>query len=79
MDQRERELWKGIASAAGLVGQLGFAIAAPIVLGAVAGAYLDRLLNAHGIVTFSMIVLGLVAAGYSGYRMIVAVLRDKRD
>ncbi|HOT50108.1 MAG TPA: AtpZ/AtpI family protein [Candidatus Hydrogenedentes bacterium] len=78
MDPRERELWKSIADAAGLVGQLGASIAAPIVLCAVAGVYLDRWLGARGIATFGMIVLGLAAAGYSGYRMIAAVLRDKR-
>ncbi len=78
MDKGERDLWQAVTSTAGLVGQLGFAVAVPIVLGAVIGVHLDRWLGAHGIVVFAMILLGLVGAGYGAYLMIANVLRDKR-
>lgn len=78
MDNRERELWRGVTSAAGLVGQLGFAVVTPIVLCAVVGVRLDHWLGAHGIVVFAMIVLGLVSGGYAAYRMLARVLRDKQ-
>lgn len=77
MDKPERELWRAVASSAGLVGQLGFTVAIPIVLGAVAGVHLDRWLNAHGLIVAPMLLLGMAAAGYGAFRMLRAVFRSK--
>lgn len=76
MDKGERDLWRAVTSTAGLVGQLGFAVAAPIVCCALGGFYLDAWLDAHGIVVFTMVILGIAGAGYSAYRILASTLRD---
>ena len=65
-------------SALALVGQLGLVVAIPIVLGVLFGNYLDKLAGAHGLVLIGMVLLGIVAAAYSAYRVLKQVLDWKQ-
>ena len=53
-----------------LVGQLGLVIALCIVLSVFAGIYLDRMVGSKGILTFVMIIVGLVVAGFSAWTLL---------
>lgn len=48
-------------SALSLVGQVGFTIAIPIVVGVIAGRYLDNLLGGSGLVLAGIILLSVVS------------------
>lgn len=52
--------------AVALVGQLGAVISLPIVLGALAGAYLDR----GPLVLVTLIILGVIAGMVGAYRIV---------
>ena len=57
-------------SAYTLVGQLGLVVALCIVLSVFAGIYLDRMVGSKGILTFVMIIVGLVVAGFSAWTLL---------
>jgi ATP synthase protein I len=61
-----------------MVGQLGFAVAVPIVLGVVVGNRLDKWLDAHGLILVALILLGVAGGVYSAYRLLAGAISDKR-
>ncbi len=58
---------------------VGFFIGGSIVLGVVAGMWLDRRLNTEPILVIVGLILGVIVAFYGVYRMLVPLLNDKRD
>lgn len=52
----------------GLIGELGFSIALPIVGGAVLGKLLDEKIGTSPKLTLSLIFLGMFFGGFSAYR-----------
>lgn len=63
--------------AIGLIG-IGWYIAACIVLGTLAGFWLDGEADTKPVFTLLGVGLGLVTAGYGGYRMLTDVLRPRK-
>ena len=61
-----------------LVG-VGFFVGGSIVLGVVAGMWLDTRLNSGHIWVIVGLLLGLVIAFYGVYRMLLPFLSNKRD
>ena len=61
-----------------LVG-VGFFVGGSIVLGVVAGMWLDTRLNSGPIWVIVGLLLGLVVAFYGVYRMLLPFLNNKRD
>lgn len=57
-------------SAVALITQLGLVVALCIVGSVLAGVYLDRLVGSNGILVLVMILVGLVAAGVSAWKLI---------
>ena len=53
-----------------LVGQLGFTIAASIVLGLLLGLWVDGLLGTRPLFTLLLSLVGISAASYAGYRAV---------
>lgn len=72
-DPERRETLQGLGALA-LVGQVGLAVAAPIVAGVLGGLFLDRFLGGTGIVLLLMIFLGIAAGIFGAYRAISAHL-----
>lgn len=66
------------AAALRLIG-IGFFVGGSIVLGVVAGTWLDTRLNSGPICVIVGLLLGLVVAFYGVYRMLLPFLNDKRD
>jgi len=64
--------------ALGLTG-VGFFIAGSIILGVVAGHWLDSKLSSEPIWTIVGLILGIVVAFYGVYRMILPLTRNKRN
>ena len=62
-----------------LFGQLGLAVALPIVAGAWLGNYLDTRLGAHGLILITAILLGVVAGVYEAWVLISRILRAQED
>ena len=72
MTKRTRDIPAGaVFSALALVGQVGLTMGAAIGLGVVGGLYLDRWLDASGIVLVLMIGLGIAAGGYAVYKLMM--------
>ena len=65
-------------NAAMLAGQVGFTVAIPIVVGVLAGTYLDRWLNAHGLILVAAILLGVAGGGYAALRMLMKEISWKK-
>ncbi len=61
--------------AARLIG-IGWYFATCIVIGIVGGVLLDRIADTHPLLTVSGMALGMLAAFYGGYRMIMDVLEQ---
>ena len=61
-----------------LVG-VGFFVGGSILLGVVAGLWLDNKLNSAPIWVIVGLFLGLVIAFYGVYRMLLPLMDDKRD
>lgn len=55
---------------------LGSYIATCIAGGTIGGYFLDEALDTGRIFTLSGLALGLITAGYGGYRMLMDTLRD---
>ncbi len=58
---------------------VGFFIGACIMLGTIAGLWLDDRLNTKPIFVIIGLVLGVVVAGYGVYQMLLPLLGNKRD
>ena len=61
----------------GLIG-IGWYVATCIVLGVLAGLWLDGQLETKPLFTLLGLGLGLLVAGYGSYRMLMDVLRARR-
>jgi ATP synthase protein I len=57
-------VWESLA----LVGQLGFTIAVPLVLGTILGNYLDGITHQHIFLLLGLL-LGLIVGIYGAYRL----------
>lgn len=64
-------VWGGLA----LAGELGFAMAVPIALGAIGGEYLDSLTHANTIYILLGLLLGLIVGIYAWYRLLSPFLK----
>ena len=62
----------------GLIG-LGFYVGGSIILGVVAGLWLDNRLNTEPILMIGGLILGLAIAFLGIYRMLLPLIRNKRD
>ncbi len=58
---------------------VGFFIGGSILLGVVAGLWLDSKLNTSPILVIVGLVLGIVVAFYGVYQMILPLIRNKQD
>ncbi len=67
---------KDLPPALGLIG-IGWYVAACIVLGVLAGLWLDGQADTKPLFALLGLGLGLAAAGYGGYRMLMDVLRPR--
>lgn len=63
--------------ALGLIG-IGWYVATCIVLGTLAGLWLDGATDTKPVFTLFGMALGLLAAGYGGYRMLMDVVRPRK-
>lgn len=63
--------------ALGLIG-IGWYIATCIVMGTLAGLWLDGQTDTRPVFTLLGIALGLITAGYGGYRLLMDALRPRR-
>jgi hypothetical protein len=66
-----------VLAALALLGQLGLAMAVPMVLCAVAGKYLDGWLHGHGVLLIFMILVGIAAGAYGVYLLLAKDLNWK--
>ena len=58
---------------------VGFFIGGSIVMGVVAGLWLDNRLDTKPVFILSGLVLGIVVAGYGVYQMLLPLIRSKQD
>jgi len=58
---------------------IGFYIGGSIVLGVVAGRWLDSMLNTKPVLVIVGLILGIVVAFYGVYRMILPLTHNKRN
>lgn len=72
-DPEDHDALQGLGALA-LVGQVGLAVAAPIVAGVVGGLFLDRFLGGTGLMLVPAILLGIAAGIVGAYRVIVTHL-----
>ncbi len=62
----------------GLVRDIGFSIAIPLVLGAFAGAWLDQRFNMRPKFTLSFLIAGLLISIISLYKIVKDIINNKR-
>ena len=70
-DMSNRESKLSAFTALALAGQLGFAVAVPIVGGVLIGNYLDRWLGAGGVILVFAILFGVACGVYSGFSLLM--------
>ena len=58
---------------------VGFFIGGSIVMGVVAGLWLDNRLDTKPVFILSGLVLGIIVAGYGVYQMLLPLIRNKQD
>ncbi len=58
---------------------VGFYIAASILLGLLGGLWLDSRLNTEPILVIAGLLLGLVVAFWGVYRMLIPLIRNRKD
>jgi len=58
---------------------IGWYFAVCIILGLVGGVLLDRVAGTEPLLTLIGLTLGLFLAFYGGYRMLMEVIRPKKD
>ncbi len=62
-----------------LITQVGLTMVTSVLVGAVIGTYLDRLLGTTAVFTLLLIVLGAGSGFYSVYRLILSMSSGNRD
>ena len=65
MKKKPPSVWESLA----LVGQLGFTIAIPLVLGTLLGNYLDSVTHQKTLFLLLGLLLGLIVGVYGAYRL----------
>ena len=68
-----REEFGGLAALT-LVGQVGLAVALPILAGVALGVYLDGIVQTGGLIVAGMILAGIVGGVAGAYRIIASHL-----
>jgi F0F1-type ATP synthase assembly protein I len=58
---------------------VGWYIAGSILLGVLAGQWLDSKLDTEPLFVISGLILGIVIAGYGVYQMLLPLISDKRN
>ena len=58
---------------------VGFFIGGSIVLGVLAGLWLDNKLNTEPVFILLGLVMGIIVAGFGVYQMLLPLLRDRQD
>lgn len=61
----------------GRIGDIGFAIALPIVGGAIAGVFVDRLWSTTPKATLSLLFLGIIISFMNVLRTVQTILKEK--
>lgn len=59
-----------------LISQVAYSMLAPILLGLFIGNLLDKWLNLNGIFLFIFLIMGIISAFTSTYKLIMNVNRD---
>ena len=60
-----------------LMGQLGFVIVIPIVLGAILGSFLDGKFHTSPILILVGLLLGLISGIFGAYRLFSRAIKDR--
>ena len=58
---------------------VGFFIGGSIVLGVIAGRWLDNMLNTEPVLVIVGLILGIVVAFYGVFQMLLPLIGNKRD
>ena len=58
---------------------VGFFIGGSIVLGVLAGLWLDNKLNTEPVFVLLGLVMGIIVAGFGVYQMLLPLLRNRQD
>ncbi len=58
--------------------EISLSIVIPLVMGILAGKFLDNKLNTSPILLITLIILGLAVSGYQTYRLITPYLKEKK-
>ena len=74
MEQKEFKSWYAI----GLVFQLGFSLALPLVIGIAGGAWLDKRFSTSPLFTLIGLMVGLSIAGYTFYMDMFPLIKRKK-
>jgi len=74
MEQKEFQSWYAF----GLVFQLGFSLALPLVIGIAGGAWLDKKFSTSPLFTLIGLMVGLSIAGYSFYMDILPLIKRNK-
>ena len=61
------------------LGGIGFFISGSILLGVVAGQWLDSKLNSQPLFVIAGLIIGIIIAFYGVYRMVLPDIRNKKD
>jgi len=77
MGDSDKRSGGGTYSGLMLVGEIGLAMAIPIVVGVMLGQYLDKRWGTHGMVLTGLLLLGIVCGAYNVYRILTGMLGSK--
>ncbi len=64
-------------TALGLVGQVGLAVAVPMVAGVLAGSGVDQYLGGAGLGVLAGVLAGLLAGGFCAFRILAREIPDR--
>ncbi|MBA2677977.1 MAG: AtpZ/AtpI family protein [Ktedonobacteraceae bacterium] len=73
---KERPPNPSIMGTLGALSGMGFTIAIPIAIGAIAGSYLDGLLHTGPLLVLLGLLLGLISGFYGAYRLYKSVFQQ---
>ena len=71
--------WKTVLYSLSLISQVGLIISISILVGILAGRWLDRLLNSNIIFSLIGIIFGLLGGLYSAYKLLESALKDEQN